>query len=138
MSRLLPCLLLLVVTTATVAGDARVQVDLPPMMRDHMLGNMRDHLEVIDTLLGQLAAGAHDQAAELAETRLGMSSLGRHGAEHMAPHMPEGMRAIGSSMHRAASRFARVVVEGDAAATLAALREVTAACTACHRGYRVH
>lgn len=49
MSRLLPCLLLLVVTTATVAGDARVQVDLPPMMRDHMLGNMRDHLEVIDT-----------------------------------------------------------------------------------------
>ena len=49
---------------------------------------------------------AQDQlqnAAEVAESRLGMSSLQLHGASHMAPLMPEEMRHAGTNMHRAAS-----------------------------------
>jgi cytochrome c556 len=130
-------LLLPIATCAGAAGDARVPVELPPMMQQHMLANMRDHLETLDALLGHLAADELDAAADLAEQRLGMSSLDDHGAGHMAQFMPEGMRAAGTEMHRAASRFARVAVEGDRARALAALREVSAACVACHRGYRL-
>jgi cytochrome c556 len=129
--------LLLPIAVAAAAEDARVPVELPPMMQEHMLANMRDHLETLDRLLAHLAADQLDAAAELAEQRLGMSSLDDHGAEHMAQFMPEGMRAAGNAMHRAASRFARVAVEGDRDRALAALREVSAACVACHRGYRL-
>ncbi len=129
--------LLLPIAVAGAAEDPRVPVELPPMMQQHMLANMRDHLETLDRLLAHLAADQLDAAAELAEQRLGMSSLDDHGAEHMAQFMPEGMRAAGTAMHRAASRFARVAVEGDRDRALAALREVSAACVACHRGYKL-
>lgn len=130
-------LLFAVATAAGSAEDARIPVDLPPMMQQHMLANMRDHLETLDALIAHLATGELDAAAELAEARLGMSSLDDHGAQHMARFMPEGMRAAGTAMHRAASRFARVAEEGDRDRALVALREVSAACVTCHRGYRL-
>ena len=122
---------------ALAADDSRELVELPEMMQRHMLANMRDHLAAIDDILGYLAEGETDQAAEAAENRLGMSSLQAHGASHMAQFMPAGMRAIGTSMHRAASRFALVAQEGDAAPAYRALTEVTSACVACHAAYRV-
>lgn len=64
--------------------DNRQLVELPAMMQEHMLANMRDHLATIDAVLAALAQGQAERAAELAEQHLGMSSLGRHGAVHMA------------------------------------------------------
>jgi cytochrome c556 len=66
-----------------------------------------------------------------------MSSLKAHGAEHMAGFMPKPMQDIGTGMHRAASRFALKAQEGELAPALASLQEVTAACVACHAGYRI-
>jgi hypothetical protein len=122
---------------AVGAEDAREPVSLPPMMQEHMLANMRDHLQGIDEILAAMAEGRMDRAASVAEDRLGMSALERHGASHMAPYFPEGMREAGSGMHRAASRFARVAQEGEPLAAYAALREVTASCVACHAAYRL-
>lgn len=120
-----------------VAGDDRQLVVMPERMQQHMLANMRDHLATLDRILAHLAADEPDQAADLAEARLGMSSLDSHGARHMAGMMPAEMQDIGTGMHRAASRFARVAREGDNAAATAALQKVTAACVACHAGYRI-
>ena len=135
--RLLPVLLVSALPLAAVADDARQLVELPARMQQHMLANMRDHLATLDRVLAQLAAGEGDQAADLAEARLGMSSLDSHGAGHMAGFMPAEMQAIGTGMHKAASRFARVAREGEPLAAYAALQEVTAACVACHAGYRL-
>ncbi len=55
----------------------------------------------------------------------------------MARFMPEGMRDAGTAMHRAASRFALKAQEGDPLTVYRALAEITAACVACHAGYRV-
>jgi cytochrome c556 len=56
--------------------------------------------------------------------------------------MPEGMQAIGTRMHRAASQFSLVVndtsVTGDVKPALAALANLTEQCVACHAGYRLH
>jgi hypothetical protein len=119
-------------------GDARQLVSLPQMMQQHMLANMRDHLAAIDDILQKLAAGQAEQAAETAETRLGMSALASHGASHMAKFMPEGMRNVGTRMHRAASRFAlKAQEEDDTVPVYRALAEVTSACVACHAAYRI-
>ena len=119
------------------APDSRQYVELPEPMQQHLLANMRAHLEVIDRLLALLSAEELDAASELAESELGMSSLNKHGAAHIAPHYPQAMRQLGTSMHRAASRFSRVAQEGEALAAYRALGDITSSCVACHAGYRI-
>lgn len=136
---------ILLVLTVIVGGasssfageDGRELVELPPMMQNHMMANMRDHLAAINEMLGHLAAGDSEKAAQVAENRLGMSALDNHGAHHMAGFMPEGMRKTGTRMHRAASQFAITVQEGDATANYQALGEITSACVSCHASYRI-
>ena len=117
--------------------DSRQLVELPEMMQQHMMSNMRDHLVAINEILINMANGQLDQAAEVAELRLGMSSLKSHGASHMAKFMPEGMRQAGTSMHRAASRFALKAQEGEVLPAYSALSDITSACVACHSDYRI-
>lgn len=120
--------------------DAREFVPLPEMMNTHMLANMRDHLVAVQQIQQAMADGKWDEAAGIAESRLGMSSLELHGAAHIAGFMPEGMQAAGTAMHRAASRFAirarDAGVTPDWPGTTAAFADVIQACTACHAGYR--
>lgn len=130
----------LLVSTSPVSiadDDARQLVQLPEMMQQHMLANMRDHLTAINEILIHMGAGELDKAAEIAEQRLGMSALESHGASHMARFMPEGMRQAGTSMHRAASRFALKAEEGDPLPAYKMLAEITSACVTCHSGYRI-
>jgi hypothetical protein len=84
-----------------------------------------------------MSMGKLEQAAAVAESRLGMSSLDKHGASHMAKYMPEGMRKAGTNMHRAASRFALKAQEGEVLPAYKVLAEVTSNCVACHTGYRI-
>jgi cytochrome c553 len=131
-------ILLLFASNISIADeDSRQLVELPEMMQQHMMSNMRDHLVAINEILINMANGHLDQVAEVAESRLGMSSLESHGASHMAKFMPEGMRQAGTSMHRAASRFALKAQEGEILPAYSALSEITSACVACHSSYRI-
>ena len=56
-----------------------------------MMSNMRDHLATINEILHLLSSDELSKAGEIAEKRLGMTSLTSHGAEHMAKFMPKGM-----------------------------------------------
>jgi hypothetical protein len=125
------------VNIAIADEDARQFVQLPKMMQQHMMSNMRDHLKAINEILVNMKDGELEKAAEIAESRLGMSSMESHGASHMAKFMPEGMRQAGTNMHRAASRFALKAQEGEVLSAYNALSEVTSACVACHSGYRI-
>ncbi len=136
------CLLAATLSLVTQAGaadrDARTMVEFPAMMKAHMLGNMRDHLQAVSEIQAALAKGQLDKAGDIAEARIGMSSLVAHDAAHMAPFMPKGMQEIGSEMHHAASRFAMIASEGDLPKALDALSKVTEQCVACHMNYRVN
>lgn len=129
--------LLISTTVISATDDTRQLVDLPPIMQKHMMSNMRDHLQALNEILINLGKGKMDKAADIAEKRLGMSSLESHGASHMAQFMPEGMRRVGTSMHQAASRFSLKAQEGDPLPAYQSLSEITAACVACHSGYRI-
>jgi cytochrome c556 len=124
-----------------LAADPRQHVEMPAPMQEHMLANMRDHLAAMGEIQAALAAGKFEQAADIAENRIGMSSLQSHGASHMAPYMPKGMQDTGTNMHRSASRFARTTQEAavtnDIPRALGALAELTQQCNACHAGYRL-
>ena len=129
-------------STGFAADDARQLVRMPAPMVQHMLGNMRDHLLALAEIQQALGKGDPARAADIAEKRIGLSSLDSHGASHMAGFMPKPMQDIGTQMHRAASRFARVAqdsgADGNLARALQALSEVTEQCVACHAAYRVH
>jgi len=126
---------------AHAPDDARQVVHMPPELATHMLANMRDHLAALGEIQAALAAGRFEQAADVAERRIGMSSLEAHGASHVAPYMPKPMQDIGTAMHRAASRFARTAqeseVEGDLPRALNGLAGLTQECVACHASYRL-
>src|SRR4051812_49054582 len=85
-------------------GDTRQLVEFPVPMRLHTITSMRDHLLALQQINQALAKNDFAKASDVAETRLGMTSLELHGAAHVAPYMPQGMRDIGTQMHRAASR----------------------------------
>lgn len=122
-------------------ADTRTLVQYPETLRIHTLANMRDHLLSLQEIQAALADGRFDQAGEIAEQRLGMSSLKLHGAHEVAQYMPRAMQDMGTEMHRAASRFAVVAgdaaVSGDVKPALAALSRVTQSCVACHASFRL-
>ena len=121
--------------------DQRQFVRFPDQLREHTLANMRDHLLALQEIQEALGRGKEDLAAQIAERRLGMSSLSLHGAHEVAQYMPQGMQDAGTDMHRSASRFAveaqNAGVTGDLKPALEALSKVTAACVGCHAGYRL-
>ena len=135
-------LALLLMSLAGLAGaadlDSRQKINLPEMMKQHMLGRMRDHLLALNEIQYALANGELDKASDIAETRIGMSSMSLQMRQEMAPHMPKAMRKIGMEMHRAASRFAMKATEGDPLPALNSLSAVTQQCVACHAAYRLN
>ncbi len=135
---LAPMLLIFASHYSISADDTRQWVKLPEKMQHHMLSNMRDHLVTINQILIYMSNDQLDKAADLAEDRLGMTSLESHGASHMAGFMPEGMKKAGSRMHHAASQFALKVEEGELIPAYKALTKVTTACISCHSAYRIH
>ncbi len=142
--RILMAACMLTAAVPVRAEDTRQWVKMPEKMQEHMLANMRDHLTAMGEIQTALANGKYNQAAEIAEQRIGMSSLQSHGASHMATYMPKAMQDIGTNMHRAASRLVIVLQDASVAPTAEAMRDisralhaVTTACEACHAGYRV-
>lgn len=121
--------------------DTRQSVYFPKTLRSHTLANMRDHLLALQEIQEALAKQEYDRAGDIAEQRLGMSSLQLHGAHDVAKYMPKGMQDAGTAMHRHASRFAVAAKDasatGDVRPALAALAATTAQCVACHAGYRL-
>lgn len=125
----------------TAVADTREFVKFPPELVEHTIANMRDHLLALQQINEALAASEPDKAGKIAEERLGMSSLRLHGAAEVAKYMPQGMQDAGTSMHKAASRFAieaqNVGVTGEMKPALGALGQTLAACVSCHAGYRL-
>ena len=126
---------------ASAPTDIRVAVEYPPAMKTHTLTNMRDHLLAISQIQEAMGNELYDQAAEIAETRLGQTALKGHNAYENSKFMPKGMQEIGTQMHRSASQFAIEVknssATGDIKPALKALSKTTQACVACHAAYKL-
>lgn len=124
---------------APSSRDSRQLVSMPEPAQQLLRKDMVDHLVVLNQVLAHLAAAEFRQASELAETRLGNSSMGRHRGTGMGPgrFMPPEMHQLGIAMHRSASEFATVAMKEDVAAAYSSLQGVTSFCVACHLGFRI-
>ena len=118
--------------------DPRQLVSMPARARGFMRDEMLEHMAAVNAIIGYLAANDLEAVAEVAESKMGKSSMGKHRGTGMGPgrFMPLEMRNIGWGMHESASELARVAKEGDLKAAYAALQKVTSACVACHYSYR--
>jgi hypothetical protein len=128
-----------------VADDGRTIVEMPPKMVSQFQFSMRDYLQTISDIQGNMAKGQFEQAGDLAEQKLGMSAHRR--AESVRPqpdlvkYLPPAMRGAGESMHSAASGFAvaakKAAKTGQTAEAWETMSTLVANCNACHNAYRL-
>ncbi len=144
--------------------DGREMLHFPPPLEANFLHNMRDHMQTLNDILLAVATGDFAGASKVAAERLGLDSPSAAGCKPtdaaqtgsaskaapaapesmdamMALYMPDTMRAVGLSMHTAASEFAKVAAQAatthDTPAVVAALSHVTQNCVACHSAYHL-
>ena len=119
-------------------GDSRQLVSMPDQARELMRKDMLDHLSAFNEIIGYLAENNLDAAADVAETRMGRSSMGKHRGTGMGPgrFMPLEMRNLRWGMHDAATEFSKIAKQGDLKSAYSALQKVTSSCVACHYSYR--
>jgi len=111
---------------------------MPDETSQLMRKDMLDHLSALNEIIGLLAENNLDAVADVAETRMGKSSMGKHRATGMGPgrFMPLEMRNIGWGMHESATELSQAAKEGNLKGAYSALQKVTASCVACHYSYR--
>ena len=131
---------LFLVSTAAVAEDGRQLVKLPAPAQEALREEMQGNLVALNDVLSLIAAGKIREAGEAAETKLGMSAMGKHRDKPFdarpGPHMPPAMHGIGNDGHVAASEFAKAAKSGDREKALALLPKLTEGCVACHYSWR--
>jgi hypothetical protein len=119
-------------------SDLRHLASMPDEARRLMREDMLDHLAALDEIIGYLAENNLAAAADVAETRMGKSSMGKHRGTGMGPgrFMPLEMRELGRGMHESATEFSLMAKKGDLKSAYNALQKVTGSCVACHYSYR--
>ena len=124
--------------------DSRQLIKVPKDIETKMLVNMRDHIVALDEIIGAVEAGEYEKAEEVAESRLGWSSLVRLGDQEVADHWAKPMQLMADEMYRSASNF--VIVAQNASVeeskesyktVIQALGKMTSACRNCHEAFRV-
>jgi len=98
----------------------------------------------LNEIIGAVVAGEYEKAEDIAESRLGWSSLVRQGDQEVADHWAVPMQKMADEMYRSASNFVIVAqnasVEEDKDSDkkiMSALHKVTSACSGCHQAFRV-
>lgn len=118
--------------------DLRTLVELPEKAGRILREDMLDHLAVLNEINRYLSENDLQSAAEVAETGMGKSLLGKYQDQDMRPgrYMPKEMREIGWELHKAASEFTTAARQGDLHKTLVAYHHITSTCVACHYSFR--
>jgi hypothetical protein len=125
-------------TTKASDADPRQLVEMPDQAQKLMRDDMLEHLSALNEIIAHLSTNNLDAAAEIAESKMGKSSMGKHRGTGMGPgrFMPPEMRSIGWGMHEAATEFSQLAKKGDTKNAYVALQKITGSCVACHYGYR--
>ncbi len=133
------CVLTLLAGVAC-AEDSRQLAPLPPAAQESLRQEMLDNLLAVNEVLSLIAVGKVEEAGAVAESKLGVSAMGKHRSKPLdarpGAHMPPAMHGIGMEGHQAVSEFAAVAQTGDRDKALALLPNITTACVGCHFSYR--
>jgi len=125
-------------------SDTRQLIKLPKNIESKMLVNMRDHMAALDDIIAAVHVEQYDKAGDIAESRLGWSSLVRRGDQDVAKHWAAPMRKMADAMYRASSNFVIVAQNASVINTkesyrqvIGSIQKITTSCRGCHGVFRV-
>ncbi len=126
----------LLVPVAQAGEDPRQPIELEAPQRAAVLGEMRQFVEAIDTILDATLAEDMERVARAAKP-MGMAAV-RRTPEPVRQALPGGFMQMGRGTHQAFEAIARdAEALGDPRHTLEQLSRATSSCVACHRSYRI-
>ncbi len=117
--------------------DRRIFVEMPAKTQQIVRHGMLNNLSTLTQILGFLAEGKLNEAADIAEKKMGNRMRGKHGGSGPGQFMPPAMRTFAWNLRRSATDFAQIAKKGDIKPAYAALQQVTATCVTCHAVYRI-
>jgi cytochrome c556 len=114
--------------------DKRTPLKIPPMMKSHMLGNMRDHLAAVNDAVKLVGAGNFEAASRVIHDRLGTNEemtkmCGMFGNETY--------KEMGLAMHSSADVLSAEIKSKDMGKIMKALSGTLEKCVACHDTFRL-
>lgn len=134
-------LMIAFLASPTLADDVRQLAALPAPAQETLRREMLDNLLALNEIIALLAEDRLAAAAEVAESKLGRSAMGKNARlpfdARPGPNMPREMHALGIDGHMAASAFAGAAATGDRTKAMQRLAELTGICVACHAAYRI-
>jgi hypothetical protein len=114
--------------------DKRTPLKVPPMMKDHMRSNMRDHLAAVNETAKLIGAGNFQAASSVIHDRLGTNEemtrmCGMFGNETY--------KEMGLAMHTSADVLSAEIKSKDMGKIMKALSGTLEKCVACHDTFRL-
>lgn len=117
-----------------IPPDTRLPIRIPPMMKSHMLWNMRDHLAAINESVRLMGMGDFEAASRVIHDKLGTSEEMKRMCGMFGN---EAYREMGIAMHASADLLAVEIRSKDMMKIMNALSRTTEKCVVCHNTFRV-
>lgn len=122
--------------TTSVSTDQRRSVNLSPLERDLVLGEMRTMLKAINGMLGALSDGDMKKAAEAA-TSAGMA-MAVDASPILMAKLPLEFKELGMGTHKAFDDLSSEIQKGATLPqVLVKMHQITNRCIACHETNRL-
>lgn len=119
--------------TGHAMNDDRISLGLSPQMKQHQLSNMRAHMEAVQSIIGLLARGDFDQAAQVAHSQLGLTDEMKQMCDSFGN---EKFERLGLAFHESGDKLGDALQTKDMGKSLQALHETTGYCVQCHATFR--
>lgn len=113
--------------------DQRTSLDLSPEMKQHQLTNMRSHVEAMQSIVGMLAEGEYDNAAQVAHSRLGLTDEMKKMCD-MFDNVD--FKKLGLAFHKSGDELGDALQTKDLNNSLRALHNTMGYCVQCHAKFR--
>ncbi len=113
--------------------DERTSLGLSPVMKSHLLSNMRSHLEAVQSIIGLLSKGSFDKASRIAHTKLGLTEEMKNMCNSFKNKK---FGILGLEFHRSGDDLGNVLQTKDLSKSLSALQKTMDYCVRCHNMFR--
>ncbi|MDX2426707.1 MAG: hypothetical protein QNK15_10705 [Cycloclasticus sp.] len=114
-------------------SDSRISLNLPPMMKQHQLSNMRAHLEAVRNIIASLSEEDFAAASKIASEQLGSNEKMMKMCNSFEN---EDFKTMGLAFHKSADKLAITLKEGNIKASLRALKTTMNSCVSCHATFK--
>jgi cytochrome c556 len=118
---------------AGYSKDSRISLNLPPMMKQHQLANMRAHLDAVRKIVSSIAEDDFNGASEIAAQQLGSNERMMKMCNSFEN---EAFKGMGLAFHKSGDDLAKTLKTGNLKESLRALNSTMNYCVSCHATFR--